>query len=144
MDVFVFVAGQKIDKPEFRHAAQPAFGFIIGGTSVVLRRGGLGGMAKANKKLREFEGDDDAFVNMGSFTGILTVVITGIVILLIIAALAPTFLRAVADLVTALEGGTTNNTTADSLLPVFGLLVALGGVFALVGYAFLAYRRRKS
>src|SRR5688500_1056872 len=93
---------------------------------------------------RSFLADRKAFINMGSITGILTVVIVGIVILLILAALAPTYLTAVADLVNALESGTTNNTTADSLLPVFGLLIALGGVFALVAYAFLAYRRRSA
>jgi hypothetical protein len=102
-------------------------------------------MAKANRALqKKFDGDESGFVNMGSITGILTVVIVGIVILLILAALAPTYLTAVADLVQALESGTTNNTTADSLLPVFGLLVALGGVFAIVAFAFLAYKRRSA
>lgn len=102
-------------------------------------------MAKANQSLqKKFGTDESGFINMGSITGILTVVIVGIVILLILAALAPTYLTAVADLVNALESGTTNNTTADSLLPVFGLLIALGGVFALVAYAFLAYRRRSA
>lgn len=102
-------------------------------------------MAKANKALqRKFESNESGFINLGSITGILTVVIVGIVILLILAALAPTYLTAVADLVNALESGTTNNTAADSLLPVFGLLVALGGVFALVAFAFLAYRRRNA
>jgi hypothetical protein len=91
---------------------------------------------------RSFVGDARGFINMGSITGILTAVVVGIVVLLIVAALAPTFISAVADLVTALEGGSTNNTTADTLLPVFGLIVALGGVFAIVGYAFLAYKRR--
>lgn len=102
-------------------------------------------MAKANQSQeRKFSENDGGFINLGSVTGILTVVILGILVLLVLAALAPTYITAVADLVFALESGTTNNTTADSLLPVFGLLIALGGVFALVGYAFLAYRRRKS
>ena len=92
----------------------------------------------------KFRAEVQGFINLGSVTGILTTVILGIVILLIIANLAGTFITAVADLVQALESGTTNNTTADTLLPVFGLLIALGGVFALVGYAFLAYRRRSS
>lgn len=102
-------------------------------------------MAKANQSQeRKFNENTSGFINLGSVTGILTVVILGILVLLVLAALAPTYLTAVADLVDALESGTTNNTTADSLLPVFGLLIALGGVFALVGYAFLAYRRRNS
>lgn len=102
-------------------------------------------MAKANQSLeKKFGSDERGFINMGSFTGILTVVIVGIVILLILAALAPTYLTAIADLVGALENGDTNNTTANSLLPVFGLLIALGGVFALVGFAFLAYKRRNA
>ena len=101
-------------------------------------------MAKANQRKSKLSDDESGFINLGSVTGILSVVILGIVILLILAALAPTYLTAVADLVGAMEAGTTNNTAADSLLPVFGLLVALGGVFALVGYAFLAYRRRSS
>ena len=101
-------------------------------------------MAKANQRKSKLSDDESGFINLGSVTGILSVVILGIVILLILAALAPTYITAIADLVQAMESGTTNNTTADSLLPVFGLLVALGGVFALVGYAFLAYRRRSS
>lgn len=102
-------------------------------------------MAKANQvNQKKFESDERGFINLGTVTGILTVVIVGIVVLLILAALAPTYITAVADLVNALESGTTNNTTADTLLPVFGLLIALGGVFALVGYAFLAYKRRSS
>ena len=99
-------------------------------------------MAKANQ-LKKLAEDENGFIYMGSVTGILSAVVIGIVVLLIVSALAPTFLTAVADLVNALETGTTNNTTADSLLPVFGLIIALGGVFALVAYAFLAYRRRK-
>jgi len=101
-------------------------------------------MAKANQRKSKLSDDESGFINLGSVTGILTVVIIGIVILLILAALAPTYITAIGDLVQAMQSGTTNNTTADSLLPVFGLLVALGGVFALVGYAFLAYRRRSS
>lgn len=101
-------------------------------------------MAKANQESKGFVSDERGFINMGSITGILTTVVVGIVVLLILAALAPTFITAIADLVGALEAGTTNNTTADSLLPVFGLLIALGGVFALVAYAFIAYRRRSS
>jgi len=101
-------------------------------------------MAKANQRKSKLSDDESGFINLGSVTGILSVVILGIVILLILAALAPTYITALADLVQAMESGSTNNTTADRLLPVFGLLVALGGVFALVGYAFLAYRRRSS
>lgn len=102
-------------------------------------------MAKANRAIqRNLSSDEHGFINLGSVTGILTTVIVGIVVLLILAALAPSYITAVADLVFALQDGTTNNTTADSLLPVFGLLVALGGVFALIGYAFLAYKRRKN
>lgn len=94
------------------------------------------------KGLRSFLTDRTAFINMGSITGILTAVIVGIVVLLILAALAPTFITAVADLVNAVENTSFNNTTADSLRSVFGLLIALGGLFALVAYAFIAYRRR--
>lgn len=101
-------------------------------------------MARANQHSKGLRTDESGFINMGTITGILTVVVVGIVVLLILAALAPTFITAVADLVFALESGSTNNTTADTLLPVFGLLIALGGVFAIVGYAFLAYRRRKA
>lgn len=93
---------------------------------------------------RAFLADRGGFINMGSITAIIGTVVVGIVVLLVLAALAPSYLTAVADLVGALEGGTTNNTTADSLLPVFGLLIALGGVFALIAYAFIAYRRRKN
>lgn len=94
------------------------------------------------KKAKTFSMDARGFINMGTITGILTTVVVGIVILLIVAALAPTFITAVADLVNAVENTSFNNTTADSLRSVFGLLIALGGLFAIVAFAFLAYRRR--
>lgn len=97
-------------------------------------------MAKANQY--QFKEDERGFINLGSVTGIIATVIVGIVVLLILAALAPTYITAIGDLVGALESGTTNNSTADTLLPVFGLLIALGGVFALVGFAFLAYKKK--
>lgn len=84
----------------------------------------------------------DAFINMGTITGVLGAIIVGIVLLLVVAALAPTFITAVADLVSAIENNTFNNTTADGLRTVFGLIIAIGGLFALVAYAFIAYRRR--
>lgn len=96
------------------------------------------------KKAKTFAMDARGFINMGTITGILTTVVVGIVILLIVAALAPTFITAVADLVNAVENTTFNNTTADSLRSVFGLLIALGGLFAIVAFAFLAYKRRGS
>lgn len=101
-------------------------------------------MAKANQVAQGFRDDEHGFIDMGRITGVLSAVLIGIVLLLVLAALAPSFLTAIADLVGALESGTTNNTTADTLLPIFGLLIALGGVFALVAYAFLAYRRRST
>lgn len=103
------------------------------------------GLAKLDApRAAKFRADLNGFINMGSITTIIATVVLGIVILLILASLAPSFITAIGDLVGALQTGTTNNTTADALLPVFGLLIALGGVFALVGFAFLAYRRRKA
>jgi hypothetical protein len=60
----------------------------------------------------------------------------------VIAALAPTWFAAVADLAGTFDNTTTNDSTADSLLPIFRLLVALAGVFAIVGAALLVARFR--
>ena len=108
-------------------------------------------MAKANSQARGltvepsetgFSKDQNGFINIGSVTGVVSAVVIAIVVLLILAALADDFITAIADVVGAVEGGTTNNTTADALLPVFGLLIALAGVFAIVALVMRATKIR--
>lgn len=88
------------------------------------------------------KGDTDAALNMSLPLTILTVVITAVVGIAILAALFPTYLGSVADIVGAFNdpAATTNDTTADTLLPIFGLLVAFGGLFAIVGLVLMVVR----
>lgn len=104
-------------------------------------------MAKANQASKgpsEFQKNESGFINLGSVTGVVSAVVLAIVVLLVLAALADDFITAVADVVFAVEGGTTNNTTADALLPVFGLLIALAGIFAIVALVMRATHLRGS
>lgn len=70
------------------------------------------------------------------------VIIAAVVGVQVIAALAGTWFEGIANLTGAFDTATTGDATADSLLPIFRLLIALAGVFALVGAALLAVRIR--
>lgn len=94
--------------------------------------------------IRSLIKDTRGYLNLNFALTIVAVIIGAVVGLFILAALAPMFFTAIADLVGAFNDGTTNSTAADSLLPVFGLLVAFAGVFALVGLAIYVVKIRKS
>ncbi len=73
------------------------------------------------------------------------IIIGAVVSMILIAALLPEYLGAVADVTGEFNNNTTTtgDATADTLLPVFGLLVAFAGLFAIVGLVFLAVKLRK-
>lgn len=91
------------------------------------------------------EPDERGLINLGGVLGIAGVIIGAVVSIILIAALLPTFLDAVSDVTGAFNDAntTTGDDTADSLLPIFGLLVAFAGLFAIVGLVFLAVRLRR-
>jgi hypothetical protein len=73
---------------------------------------------------------------------IVAVVIGAVVGLSVLAALLPTFFTSLGDIgaVFTDPSTTTGNTDADALLPVFGLLIAFAGLFAIVGLALLVVK----
>lgn len=101
-------------------------------------------MARGPRSLQNLKNDLSGFLNLNHALTIIAIVITAVVGLFILAALAPMFFQAIADLVGAFNEGSTNSSAADSLLPVFALLVAFAGVFALVGLAILVVRIRRT
>lgn len=81
---------------------------------------------------------DEADLNIGAALTIAGIIIGAVVGVQVIAALAGTWFTAIGDLSNTFDTADVNDTTANSLLPIFRLLVALGGVFAIVGAALLA------
>jgi hypothetical protein len=88
--------------------------------------------------------DDSAVLNLGPILSIAAIIIGAVVALVLIAALLPTYLGAGADVVEAFNNDTTTtgDATADSLLPIFGLITAFAVLFAIVGLVFLSVRLR--
>ncbi len=88
-------------------------------------------------KVNQFAGDARAQLNVQSALGIAAGVITAVVAVVVVAALAPTYFTELASLTGTFNdvNTTTGDTTADGLLPIFGLLIAFGGLFAIVGLA---------
>jgi hypothetical protein len=73
---------------------------------------------------------------------IVAVVIGAVVGLSVLAALLPTFFGSLGDIGAVFSDAntTTGNADADALLPVFGLLIAFAGLFAIVGLALLVVK----
>jgi hypothetical protein len=91
-----------------------------------------------------FGRDDAAAFSLASPLGIVSVIIGAVVGLIVLAALFPTYLGGVADLVGAMtdENTTTGDDTADGLLPIFGLVTAFAGLFAILGLVFVVVKLR--
>jgi len=120
----------------------PKKGFVNKGLLDATNRAGMG---HKNPSLIEgtetsLTNDRSGFINLGRVSGVVSVIIIAVVTLLILAALAPTFLSAVNDTVHAVEDADTGNTTANTLLSVFGLLIAFAGLFAIVALVMRAVR----
>lgn len=84
------------------------------------------------QKLRSFAKDENGFLDLGDISSTLGGILRVIITLAVIGATIGLLFTAIADIVGAFSTGTTNSTTADLLLPVFGLIVALAGVFMIV------------
>lgn len=87
-----------------------------------------------------FARDQDGSLNLNAGLAIVGVVIGAVVVMAIIAALLPTFLGSLADTNAAFNdpNATTGDATADSLLPIFPILIGLGGLIAIVGLVLAA------
>lgn len=94
--------------------------------------------------LRAFFRHTEAQLNVSAGLTLAGVVIGAVVLLAIIAALMPTWFGSLESIGTNFTdpGTTTGNTDADALLPIFGLLVAFAGIFAIVGLIVAAVRLR--
>lgn len=90
--------------------------------------------------------EEDGALNTGAALTIVAVVIGAVVGLSVLAALLPTFFGSLASIgdVFSDEATTTGNADADALLPVFGLLIAFAGLFAIVGLAILVVQAKKN
>jgi hypothetical protein len=95
-----------------------------------------------NTRLRSLAASDGANLSsIGGFALTIAAVIVGAVVaLILISTLFPTYSGAVKNLSSNVTTADWGNTTANALGPVFGLLISLGGLFAIVGLAFLAYK----
>ena len=102
-------------------------------------------MARGQDIAKSFMADKAGAIQTGALLSIVTVIIGAVVGLALIAALAPTYMTSLVDFVGVFtnESATTGDATADALLPVFGLLMAFVGLFAIVGLGIVAVRLRK-
>lgn len=83
--------------------------------------------------------------DIGRYALVVAAVIIGAVVALtLISNLFPTYSGAVANISTNVSTANWGNSVANGLGPTFGLLVSLGGLFAILGLVFLAYVMRKS
>lgn len=101
---------------------------------------------KARKRLR-LDGmvmDEDGIINLGGVLSIAIVILVAVVGMLLLAALAPTYLDAGASLAGTFSNNstTTGNDDADELLPIFSLLIAFAVLFAIVGLVFAVVKLR--
>jgi hypothetical protein len=76
--------------------------------------------------------------------GVASVIIGAVVSLILLSALFPSYSGAVGNLSENVSAADWGDDTANSISPVFGMLIALGGLFAIVGLAFVAYKLVKN
>lgn len=100
----------------------------------------------ARPKEGDKETGEEGSLSINAGLSIVGVIIGAVVSIAILAALAPTYFTSLGDIggVFTDPSTTTGNTDADALLPVFGLLVAFGGLFAIVGLIMLGVKLNKS
>lgn len=85
---------------------------------------------------------DPALIDVGhalSLAVVVAVIIVGAVVALqVLSSLFPTYSGAVKNLSSNMTTADWGNTTANSLGPIFGLLISLAGIFAILGLVFIA------
>ena len=97
---------------------------------------------KANQKFAHAT-EGELSINFG--LTVIGVIIGAVVAIAIVAALFPTYMTSLASLGDTFNdpNTTTGDATADTLLPIFGLLVAFAGLFAIVGIVLLSVKLKK-
>lgn len=71
------------------------------------------------------------------------VIIGAVVAIVLIATLYPTYGGAVANLTENVTATDLGDSTANSLRPIFALIISLAGLFAIVGLVFLGMKLKK-
>lgn len=98
----------------------------------------LGFLLPDVKKMKK--NDEGNFGQIGQNALVVVGIVIGAVVLIIlIATLFPTYSGAVKNLTSNVTNADFGNGTTNALLPVFALVISLGGLFAIVGLIFLAY-----
>lgn len=103
-------------------------------------------LPRSAKSDRASLGRDDSanLANIGAFAlSIAAIIIGAVVALILLSTLFPTYSGSVKNLSSNVTTADWGNPTANALGPVFGLLIALGGLFAIVGLAFAAYKLKQ-
>lgn len=92
-----------------------------------------------------FAKEESGILNVNFALGIVGVFIVAVVGMAVVAALMPTYFSSLSDVGNTFTDAntTTGNTDADALLPIFGLLVAFAGLFAIVGLVILVVRLKR-
>lgn len=100
--------------------------------------------AKSRAALRE---NDAAIVDLShtlSYALVVVAIIIGVVVALaVLAALFPVYSGSVSNLSANFTTTNWGNSTANSISPIFSLVISLVGMFAIVGLAFAAYELYK-
>lgn len=96
--------------------------------------------------MRRLRREDDGAMNANAALGIVGVIIGAVVGITVLAALAPTYFTSLSDMTSVFTdvNTSTGNADADALLPVFSLLAAFAGLFAIVGLVIYTVKLRKS
>lgn len=76
--------------------------------------------------------------------GIAGTIVGAVVALSLVAALFPTYASSVGSISENVTDADWGDPTANTLGPVFAMLVSLGGLFAIIGLVFVGYKLRKS
>lgn len=89
--------------------------------------------------------EDTGILNVNFALSIVGVFIVAVVGMAVLAALMPTYFSSLAGVGDTFTDAntTTGNSDADALLPIFGLLVAFAGLFAIVGLVIVVVRLKK-
>lgn len=95
-------------------------------------------VTKPKRDFRDFRENQSAFLALGPIVSLVAAVILTVVVLLVLNALAPQFVTAVADLTTTMADSEWNNTIANAIADVVAILIPLAGIFALTGLIFAA------
>lgn len=98
----------------------------------------------AGLRERRFQTNDEADLsNIGGVAmAVAAIIIAAVVTLTLLSNLFPTYSASVASISENVSTADWGDETANGIGPVFAMLVSLGGLFAIVGLVFLAYKLR--